>query len=80
MISDVLPTIVIYLNRKFDIELEQAIEVVKKSQVLKECKEDDDISNQEWLGRFLKELDLDIDSDKETAKIKIQEFIKHEEN
>lgn len=29
MISDVLPTIVIYLNRKFDIELEQAIEDVK---------------------------------------------------
>ena len=32
MISDVLPTVVIYLNRKFDIEIDQAIKAVKKSE------------------------------------------------
>lgn len=37
MINDVLPTIVIYLNRKFEIDLDKAIAAVKKSQVLKEC-------------------------------------------
>lgn len=76
MISDVLPTVVIYLNRKFDIEIDQAIKAVKKSEVLKECNNNDDISTQEWLGKFLKELDLNIDSDKEVVKNKILQFIK----
>jgi len=57
VVSDVLPTIVIYLNRKFNIEIEEAIKVVKKSQVLKGCSEDEnEISLQEWLGKFLDEL------------------------
>lgn len=76
MINDVLPTIVIYLNRKFEIDLDKAIAAVKKSQVLKECSDSNDISMQEWLGKFLKELDLDIESDKDTVKTKIDEFIK----
>lgn len=77
MISDVLPTIAIYLNRKFEIELDKAIEVVKKSKVLEACREDDnDISIQEWLGKFLIELGVDIDSDKEHVKNRINEFIK----
>lgn len=75
MINDVLPTIVIYLNRKFEIDLDKGIAAVKKSQVLKECSDNNDISMQEWLGKFLKELDLDIESDKETVKNKIDEFI-----
>lgn len=77
MVSDVLPTIVIYLNRKFDIELDEAIKAVKKSSVLKECNDDiDDISTQEWLGKFLSEINMDINTDKEVAKKKIKEFIK----
>ena len=75
MINDVLPTIVIYLNRKFEIDLDKGIAAVKKSQVLKECSDNNDISMQEWLGKFLKELDLDTVSDKETVKNKIDEFI-----
>ena len=75
MINDVLPTIVIYLNRKFEIDLDKGIAAVKKSQVLKECSDNNDISMQEWLGKFLKELDLEIESDKETVKNKIDEFI-----
>ena len=75
MINDVLPTIVIYLNRKFEIDLDKGIAAVKKSQVLKGCSDNNDISMQEWLGKFLKELDLDIESDKETVKNKIDEFI-----
>lgn len=77
MVSDVLPTIVIYLNRKFDIELDEAIKVVQKSSVLKECNDDIcDISTQEWLGKFLNEINIDIDTDKDIAKKKIKEFIK----
>jgi len=77
VVSDVLPTIVIYLNRKFNIEIEEAIKVVKKSQVLKGCSEDEnEISLQEWLGKFLDELNVEIDTDKEIVKQKIQEFIK----
>lgn len=53
MVNDVLPTIVIYLNRKFDIELDEAIKAVKKSKVLKACNNDSyDMSLQEWLGKF----------------------------
>lgn len=77
MVSDVLPTIVIYLNRKFDIELDEAIKAVKKSNVLKECNDDScDISTQEWLGKFLSEIDIEIDTDKEVAKKNIKKFIK----
>lgn len=77
MVSDVLPTIVIYLNRKFNIELDEAIAVVKKSQVLKGCSDDlDDISLQEWLGKFLNELNITIDMDKEVVSQKIKDFIK----
>ncbi|KKY00008.1 hypothetical protein VN21_16690 [Paraclostridium benzoelyticum] len=77
MVNDVLPTIVIYLNRKFDIELDEAIKAVKKSKVLKACNDDSyDMSLQEWLGKFLNELGMDIDTDKEVAKKKIKEFIK----
>lgn len=75
MINDVLPTIVIYLNRKFEIDLDKAIAAVKKSQVLKECSENNNISMQEWLRKFLKEFNLDIESDKNTVKNKIDEFI-----
>ena len=73
MINDVLPTIVIY--RKFEIDLDKAIAAVKKSQVLKECSENNNISMQEWLRKFLKEFNLDIESDKNTVKNKIDEFI-----
>lgn len=76
MISDVFPIIVIYLNRKFEIPVEIGIEVVRKSTVLKDCKSDNTIIAQEWLNKLLKELDLSIDSDKETAKNKIIQFIK----
>lgn len=76
MISDVFPIIVIYLNRKFEIPVEIGIEVVRKSTVLKDCKSDNTIIVQEWLNKMLKELDLSIDSDKETAKNKIIQFIK----
>ncbi|MEN2256635.1 hypothetical protein AAIB48_02260 [Paraclostridium benzoelyticum] len=80
MVNDVLPTIVIYLNRKFDIELDEAIKAikaVKKFKVLKACNDDSyDMSLQEWLGKFLNELGMDIDTDKEVAKKKIKEFIK----
>ncbi|MFR6017314.1 MAG: hypothetical protein ACLUG9_07215 [Paraclostridium sordellii] len=77
MVSDVLPTIVIYLNRKFNIELDEAIKAVKKSRVLKECNDDSyDISVQEWLGKFLSEVNMNIDTDEEVAKEKIKEFIK----
>lgn len=75
MINDLLPTIVIYLNRKFEIDLDKAIAAVKKSQVLKECSENNNISMQEWLRKFLKEFNLDIESDKNTVKNKIDEFI-----
>lgn len=76
MISDVFPIIVIYLNRKFEIPVEIGIEVVRKSTVLKDCKSDNTIIAQECLNKMLKELDLSIDSDKETAKNKIIQFIK----
>lgn len=76
MISDVFPIIVIYLNRKFEIPVEIGIEVVRKSTVLKDCKSDNTVIAQEWLNKLLKELDLSIDSDKETAKNKIIQFIK----
>ena len=76
MISDVFPIIVIYLNRKLEIPVEIGIEVVRKSTVLKDCKSDNTIIAQECLNKMLKELDLSIDSDKETAKNKIIQFIK----
>jgi NRPS condensation-like uncharacterized protein len=77
MISDVLPTIVIYLNRKFDIDIGKGIKAVKKSEVLKGCTEEtsNDVSMQEWLGKFFKEVDIDIDTDLKTAKKKINDFI-----